>query len=500
VRDDAPITADAAPARPRTRRTPSTRRQGFFERRVFGPLVAWLLGVRQTAARAREQADDATAVARRFAVLWWPLMRPALHRTLRYTLHLGAIGLAAGAVCGMYVRGLFLAYDVVWQSTFLKDPEVVATCLRALLGPAALVLGSEVPDSAAEMDALMGEGAPAAPWIHLYAMSAVLFIVLPRTLLAMAARHRLRRTERFFRLDLSEEYYADLLRRAHAVAPQELRAGIQQVARDECRKVAAGLADLVTSRLYDERIVPRLRRFRETGGTLRALEAELAQECRAFGPVLEREMLHLQRDLEGRLVARVRRLLGDDHGLAARVPGDLVDRVTVASSRAATHVGERVSGDVAAAVGGVVSGAVGLAVGTISGGFGEALGIALLVGVVETGPVGWLVGAVGGIVVAGVALVAGRERLRQGVKVVPLPAAALKVALWSGRYERLVEEGRRKCRQSVADALAGQLDELAARIADHVWRGLRPLIGELQRPRVGDDLQRPSADRDDGGS
>ena len=66
--------------------------------------------------------------------------------------------------------------------------------------------------------------------------------------------------------------------------------------------------------------------------------------------MLGRETLEFQYDLERHLAAQVQRLLGEDSGLGIRAPGNLIEQVTVASSRAATHVGERVGGDVAAVV------------------------------------------------------------------------------------------------------------------------------------------------------
>jgi hypothetical protein len=495
ARTDDPVVTDLT-LRPANRRTRSRQRSrlasrpGFFQRHFFGPALSWLLGAAQAAADARESASDVKAVCTRFAALWWPLIRPKLRLSFRRALHLSAIGVAVGAVCGMYVRGLFFSYDVVWQSTFIKDPHVVGALLRYVLGPASTVLGYPAPGTETVAALFTAEGAPAAPWINLYAMSALMFIVFPRGLLALGTSRSLHRHQRSFRLDFLEDYYLELLQRARAASPKELEAATREAVRDECRQVSTRLAELVCVQLYDAKIVPRLWKFRDEGGTLRGLEEVLAQECQEFGPVLEREMVNLERDLERSLVARVRRLLGEDRSLAARPPSDLAVHVGQASSRAATHVGDQVSGDVAKVVGSVVSGATGLVVGTVTGGFGEALGIALLVGIVETGPVGWIIGAVGGIVLAGVALVAGRERLRQSVKMVPLPAAALKVALWTGRYERLIAEGRKKCHRSVVDSLAVQLDQVAVQVADHVWTGLRPLIGELQRPRVehGDDV------------
>lgn len=485
TRSDNPVVSDVT-RRPATRRTRSRQRSrpayrpGFLQRRFFGPALSWLLGATQAATNA----SDAKAVGARFVALWWPLIRPKIHLSLRRALHLCAIGVAVGAVCGMYVRGLFFSYDVIWQSTFIKDPHVVGTLLRYILSPASTVLGHPAASTEAVAALFTAEGAPAAPWINLYATSAMIFIVFPRGLLALGASRSLHRHQQFFQLDFFEDYYIDLVQRARAVSPKELEAATREAVRDECRQVSARLAELICVQLYDAKIVPRLWKFRDEGGTLRSLGEALTQECRTFGPVLEREIVNLERDLERSLVARVHRLLGEDRTLAPRPPSSLAVHVGEASSRAATHVEGRISGDVSAVVGSAVSTAIGVVLGTVSGGFGEALGTALLVGIVDTGPVGWIIGAVGGIVLASVALFAGRERLRQSVKILPLPAAALKVALWTGRYERLIAEGRKKCHQSVVESLAVHLDQLAVQVADHVWTGLRPLIGELQRPRM----------------
>jgi hypothetical protein len=447
-------------------------------------VLRWLLRARERAGEGLDEARDAGRIGRRFALLWWPLVRPAFGLSVRRVLHLGAIGVALGAVLGMYVRGLFFAYHVVWRSTFVNDPDVVATALRVLLGPAALLLGRPLPGRE-DVVRLLGEtGDPAAPWIHLYAVSALLVVVVPRALLALVASRRLARARDDVAVDLDAAYYRDLLDKARAVSPEKLEAAVRGAVRDECARFAGRLAEFVCVELYDGCIAPRLRTFREEGGKLRTLEAALGAECERFGPALAREVPDAQRDLERGLLTRVRRLLGADAAIDARPAGDLLGDVGGASARAAMDAGERMSADVAAVVATVVSAAVATVAGTVSGGFGEALGVALLVGLVESGPVGWVVGAIGGLVAAGGVFWLGRERLREGVKDVPLPAAVLKVVLWRGRYERLIADGRTRCLAAVRDGLAPHMDPLAAAIADHVWHGLRRVVGELQRPRV----------------
>jgi hypothetical protein len=315
-------------------------------------------------------------------------------------------------------------------------------------------------------------------------VSALLFVVVPRVVLALAAGRRLATAGDDATLDFDDAYYRDLVDRARAVSPERLEAAIRTAVGDECRRFAAGLADFVCVELYDARITPQLEAFRTRGGALRELEAALGRECEAFGPRLERELPHAQQRLERELVGRVRRLLGDDGGAVAPPPEGLIQDVRAASATATLTFGAKIGGDIAAAVGGIVALAMAGVLGTVSGGFGEVIGVEVLVGLVESGPVGWVIGAVGGLIVAGAAFFLGRDKLRQGLETVPIPAPVLRVALWRRRFDRIVAEGRRKCSAAVREALTERIDPLAGRISERVWHGLRPVVGELQRPRV----------------
>lgn len=469
--------------RARDRPSNTIKPHRLVERLILAPALSWLLGLTAGAEQSPPQATGFEAVGRRFAALWWPIARPAFRLWLRRTLHLSAIGIAIGAIVGMYVQGLFFAYDVIWRSTFVQDPALVASILRFLLGPAAFVLGRQLPQAEDVIRLLTVEGDPAAPWIHLYAVSALLFVVIPRTVLAVAASRRLSGAGGAVKLSLDDEYYIELLRKARAISPQELEAGTRNAVREECEHVSRRVAEFVCVALYDERVAPRLWRFRDQGGTLRELEEELARECESFSPQLERELVNAEDDLERRLAERVRRLLGEEEGVLTRPEERLFPQVSAASSRSTTHVGERVSSDVAALVAGLVSTSVAIVAGTVSGGFGKVLGVALLAGLVHSGPVGWVIGAVGGLAASGALFALGREKLRQGVKAVRLPAAGLKVAFSRGRYERLIAEGRTRCEESIRQSLAAPMAQLSSLIAEHLWRRLRELVGEWERPR-----------------
>lgn len=112
-------------------------------------------------------------------------------------LHAASAALAAGILTGLYLRGLAFEYRAGWESTFL-DAEAARWLLGLVLGPASALTGIALPDADAlarlRFDA--GTGERAARWIHLYAVTVVLGVILPRMLLAAWAGHRARRLAR----------------------------------------------------------------------------------------------------------------------------------------------------------------------------------------------------------------------------------------------------------------------------------------------------------------
>lgn len=113
-------------------------------------------------------------------------------------------------IVGMYVRGIAFEYRATWESTFL-GPAQVHALLAAVLGPAAAVLGQSVPDaSALALIRAPGSG-EAASVIHLFAMTALLWVIAPRLALAAIDTARARGKARHVVLDLDEPYYRRLL-------------------------------------------------------------------------------------------------------------------------------------------------------------------------------------------------------------------------------------------------------------------------------------------------
>lgn len=177
----------------------------------FAWLNRWLLrsaGLKADHAHAEKpMAPEGTAAVvavarRRFWEKWTRVLRAQAAEWVELAFHAGAIALAAGLAAGMYARGLSSEYKAAWESTFLDAPAVSAV-LRTALGPASLALGETIPQ--AEGMQLLNihdqekmephERESAARWIHMYALTAVLFIGLPRLGLASLAWRQLRRID-----------------------------------------------------------------------------------------------------------------------------------------------------------------------------------------------------------------------------------------------------------------------------------------------------------------
>jgi Protein of unknown function (DUF2868) len=169
--------------------------------------------------------DDHSSSARAlqaFAALWAARSAPLAGARGALVLHLAAAALALGLVAGLYARGLVLDYRAAWQSTFLSA-DTAHTLLGMALGPAAAISGIALPDATGlgALRAVHGDaaaGASAAPWIHLLALTLLLFVIAPRAGLAAWSGWRALRLARHFALPRDDAYLQALRRRRHGEA------------------------------------------------------------------------------------------------------------------------------------------------------------------------------------------------------------------------------------------------------------------------------------------
>lgn len=143
---------------------------------------------------------------------WSQLSAKLTAARLSRTIHLSAAMFALGAVLSLYGRGLLSQYAAGWESTFL-DATQVHSLLSLLFAPAIAVFQLQ-GFTLAEIEALRFPQTTApeggARWVHLYAATIFLLVVLPRLVLALVANWRAARLTRRFPLDLDQPYFRKL--------------------------------------------------------------------------------------------------------------------------------------------------------------------------------------------------------------------------------------------------------------------------------------------------
>jgi len=183
----------------------------------------------------------------------WPLLDAKLARLrLGRSIHLAAAAFALGAIASLYARGMVSEYAAGWESTFL-DAQQVHSLLSVLFAPALTVFPLQ-GFSLADVQALrfVQEPSPAggARWVHLYAATLFLLVVLPRLVLALVSALRARRLAGNFPLDLGQPYFRLLADRVGASGPAVLRVLPYSVTVDESRH--SGLASVATMVLGEQ--------------------------------------------------------------------------------------------------------------------------------------------------------------------------------------------------------------------------------------------------------
>ncbi len=165
-----------------------------------GRLYERWIGARIDALLKRSTNLNATLATalRRFSREWVQVEHPMLLERAERLMHCAAALLAAGLIAGLYIRGIALRYEAGWESTFL-GPKTVHALLAVLYGAGATLSGIGLP-SLDGVNALRwtggSGGGEAASWIHLIALTAMLYIIAPRLILACLSWFHLWRLSR----------------------------------------------------------------------------------------------------------------------------------------------------------------------------------------------------------------------------------------------------------------------------------------------------------------
>ncbi|HEY0026490.1 MAG TPA: DUF2868 domain-containing protein [Allosphingosinicella sp.] len=182
-------------------------------------LLDRITGASKGAAAAQQPLAGALL---RYLKDWVSWSAPLTNARAARLFHVAAAALAIGLLAGMYWRALGTEYRAGWESTLL-GPQAVHGLIHLMLWPASLLTGVALPDVARVASLRWGAGSlgeNAAPWLHLYAATAVLFIIGPRLLLTAWNALRAARLAAHFPVPGTGDFYVRrLLRSLRGDAP-----------------------------------------------------------------------------------------------------------------------------------------------------------------------------------------------------------------------------------------------------------------------------------------
>src|SRR5688572_3335887 len=420
---------------------------------------------------AVHEQKNLAQIMRRFSHHWLSVAGALVVSRWRRLLHLGSVFIATGAVAGMYFRGLFQGYRVVWDSTFIVDQESVVTFIRVLFGPSLWIsnlFGLGLTNEISVSRLLTPGGDKADGWIHLFAISVFVAVVLPGLALAAWQSSRLARLSDNIAFPL-DHYYGEVIE-------GPIRLLLEKEVGVQAQTFSAKVAGFVASKLYDEQIVPKLILFRERGGKITDLKSELTSTTVAFLPkiqsfITDTALPELQLALSQRL-GEVLKSIGTSF-IDVKDPQIAFEELSIFP---AGRTELKISNEFSRAIAFSVGTSIALAIAAVGGGIGEQLGIAIIATVLgTTGPIGFLIGLVAGAVVAAGAWWFGKDKITETVEHIVLPAAVVRTALWQSRFQRLLAEAREKCEESVRAKVDENLQTLIPQITDEILLRLRRL-------------------------
>jgi hypothetical protein len=175
----------------------------------------------------RAKAGPAARASAAFLRLWHPATSALNTQRLTRLMHVAAAAWALGIVLSLLGRGLFVAYGVGWESTWLDAPTLHAV-LNALFAPLVALFPIE-PFALGDIARLQlgtgagGDLADGRRWALMYSGLLALVVIVPRLALAAWAAVRAYGLSRQVRLDLEDPYFQRII---DNLFPAQVRLGV----------------------------------------------------------------------------------------------------------------------------------------------------------------------------------------------------------------------------------------------------------------------------------
>ena len=234
----------------------------------------------------------------------------------------------------------------------------------------------------------------------------------------------------------------------------------------------------VTIRLYDGKISPLIYDFRENGGSLVTLKESIKTETLGFMPAIEENIRKKLAELNEGLPEVLHQIVlkwFSESGISyygERInPRDVAARYSNASQATASLEISNLQEDVMDLASVIVIGVTASIIGTITGGGQTAI--------IASGPIGWIIGAIGTAVAGWIAWEYGRDKINEVIENMTLPASAVKMVLWESKIQSILEEGREKLkdqlRKEIGEAIEKPLSEMKGNILANIEREINSL-------------------------
>lgn len=180
--------------------------------------LEWL--VRPASARLAGQPTLERGV-QRYARDWAQAAGRLTRARASRTLHLAAAMFAVGVLAGMLLRARYAgSYTAGWSGTWAGAETEIALFLNVVLGPASFLSGIALP-SVDRVRELRGAGENAGDLLILWAITAALFVIIPRLILAIV--HGGRAAMLAQRVPLADDFYLRSLLRNALGRPSTVR-------------------------------------------------------------------------------------------------------------------------------------------------------------------------------------------------------------------------------------------------------------------------------------
>lgn len=228
-------------------------------------------------------------------------------------------------------------------------------------------------------------------------------------------------------------------------------------------RATKGIAENVTSALYDERIAPILRDFRGKGGSVASLKERIASEAAAFEPELRKIVDVRFAHVMDRLPSDLEKVVGgwfDSHGLHYSPGGLRAKRKITVTAGADSEELIDPFGPVMAHIAAFAAGVGAWLMAAICGGGGLAL--------IASGPIGWIIGL---IISAGIVYLTWKYGLKKAKEIIEgyeLPSWVVKGVVREGTMKKVRRNLKGKIEAELTDRLAEVSDDLQSKLTKRI--------------------------------